>query len=420
MSATWAPVLADAIAGIPPRAVRVRTRVSTSFADWQRGGGNSVLFPVRLRALGATDCEAQLHTAHAAAVDLAAHCSYFAKLFDQDPSSGCFKDTRELGERGGSCALLLGLQLPQELLHAVVQSVYSGSIALGPNSVEQVLMVAQYLGMPALLDACSTYLIQGVFGADGRASAGGRQERAAVQLARLAGQYCGWMMPALLDRLRDLSWESGALAAALRALSLEQCLELLQGRVSAAAGGGGGLACQTQLLDCIKGAGAKRTQLLQRLLDFKGMHQEELYAVRRYATALLLAAGGQRCCGLAGQQQQQQQQQQDAISHEGEGGCSSGAACCGDGFWHAVLVAACAHMEAELQPPAGLHLFTIDAVDIWAGAWALSRASLAADLHVCSCMHATLRWHQFGIVIYDLRTEAWPPSRVCPQQWHRS
>jgi hypothetical protein len=179
--ATWRPLI-DAACNVAKRSVTVASRVTAPVEHWERAAGNRLLYPLRLRTSLASDHDAAIFSAHTTPVDLALHSSYFEQLLNY-PEEGCFSDTRQLG------AMVLGLDLPQELLHSVVRALYAGAIELGPGNVEQVLQVAQFLGMEVLQRACADYLLRDCIAAAAAAASVDRSAAVLSLSAPAAGAF---------------------------------------------------------------------------------------------------------------------------------------------------------------------------------------------------------------------------------------
>jgi hypothetical protein len=174
-SATWAPLLAPALAATcsePPeeRCIPVAATTSCPYELWAQGN-NRVLFNVSLRALNATQHDADIFPAHAAAVDLAGasssrgrpgsapaarpprgparparparplaparpaqpcrlpppgHSPFFARRLCSDPE--VYTDTQRLD------ALEVGLDISQELLHRWALWLLAGAGAGGAGA----------------------------------------------------------------------------------------------------------------------------------------------------------------------------------------------------------------------------------------------------------------------------------------------
>jgi hypothetical protein len=188
------------------------------------------------------------------------HSTYFQQAFSIDTQAS-FKDVRELD------SMVVGLDVPQQLLRNVVRSLYSGAIELSPVNVEQVLMVAQYLGMECVLQACSEYLLEDCLEAlkeqerkqqenhndhhqqqqqlSEQEASQAKPATAAGLLAQLAQlvSYADWMAPALLVKLAEnLDWSCPTLGSILDSiLGTQQAAEVIKIKKAR------GYACETQV-----------------------------------------------------------------------------------------------------------------------------------------------------------------------------
>ena len=102
----------------------------------------------RPNAAGATDQERIQHTAHVCATDLAAHSEYFMRRFDNSDSWGLRQHDR----------LCVSVAAKQQHLHIMMQALYSKQISLNASCVEQILLTADFLGMPCIVKACQEYV----------------------------------------------------------------------------------------------------------------------------------------------------------------------------------------------------------------------------------------------------------------------
>jgi hypothetical protein len=78
-------------------------------------------------------------------------------MLPSDNPSSTFHDVASMAS---SKELVLGLDVPQEALCAVIASLYTGSIALNGDLVETYLFIAQYLRIECADEAaCADYIL---------------------------------------------------------------------------------------------------------------------------------------------------------------------------------------------------------------------------------------------------------------------
>ena len=105
-------------------------------------------------------------------LDLAMHSTYFSNLFDSFERWP--EDTENLRR------LPVGIATRQEHLHTIVAGLYATQITLAADPIEEVLRVADYLGMSCIVDACQIYITDNV-----------------LPLHPLEVRVCGWLTSAL-------------------------------------------------------------------------------------------------------------------------------------------------------------------------------------------------------------------------------
>ncbi|KAK9802747.1 hypothetical protein WJX73_006909 [Symbiochloris irregularis] len=139
----------------PGETVDVLSRCSSSYSTWLEA--NPIMYNVRLasanQASGAA-LSTESHTAHVAAVDLAAHSSYFNTLFQNFDS--VFQDC----EKQNLQRLMVGIECEQAHLHAIAGALYSCRLRIEAAQVEFLLRVGDYLQMPCISEACVDYIIR--------------------------------------------------------------------------------------------------------------------------------------------------------------------------------------------------------------------------------------------------------------------
>jgi hypothetical protein len=192
---------------------------------YDRATVHSLIFTIRLRTLTATDSDAQLWPAYTDPGTLALHSTLFGSLLDRCEQGSCFRDADGLHS-----GLVLGLDLPQQLLHEVLRSLYAGSISLGPHNVEPCLMIAQYLGLAPVQEACCNYITDHLLqpALDDK-QAGPAAQQQLLLVLQLAYSYCPQLRQQVVSALGDMWGYSATLTALLdgAAMSCEQAAELL-------------------------------------------------------------------------------------------------------------------------------------------------------------------------------------------------
>lgn len=433
ISGAWHPCI-DQSLGVLARDVALSSDVSSTYQRWQDNADNRFFFNITLRTSNASNDDSHTYPAHAAAIDLASHSDYFDRRLGYNAQNTLSSDAKDPGN------LVLGLEVHQRHLHAVISSLYKRSVSLSPATVEHVLMVAQYLSLQPVMQACKEYLVHDMV--RGHAPHTGDQSQdapeqqapahnadAVVQAGLVVHSYADWMLPELLDAVERLPWSSPGLQRLLdEVLSLDQAREVLSRKKAE------GYVCEAQVLDCLKGMPSKRATLLQHLVDFKGMHALELEAVMRYAAAMTqpaplmahdapndntpargsssagtaagdqsAAAGAAAAAGTSASSLQSGSPPQDVKvcreGHSGGGARASGAGgaasptthAASDSFWPMVLsLATSTRLNCSLRPPEGLQLFSLKVAKIRAGevgqgSWVCWLASLKVPAYKCCC-----------------------------------
>ena len=312
---------------VPARGVPVAGKAAPSAEQWERAGGSAFLYPLRLRSAAATDRDAEVFTSHVAPSDLLAHspAGPLEGLLTGDAADGSSKLLQP--PLAGPRIILLPLDVPQQVLHTVMRALYAGSIELSPHTAEDVLQVAMYLGLPAVEQACSDYLLEDcIFCSDGSLDP---VAFAAVARLLFHRQRSLAMQPLLLQKAAQLDWSDPQLTWLLEEVlqDPDAACQLLARKLQHTPPGRWPLLCQTQLLECIANAPSKRSALLPLLVDFCAMCEAELRMVCRFAAGQLAGAKG--------------------------GG--------GDGFWQQVLVGACTTLlDQPLAPAQGCWFKEVD------------------------------------------------------------
>jgi hypothetical protein len=274
-SATWVSILEPAlalpdVAAPASRTITVKVRTSCGHDLWKDKSDSTVLFNVALRTSSASDHEASLHTAHAAAIDLAAISPFFCKRLCADPD--VYSDTRDLR------AMVVGLDISQQQLHAIIESLYKKELHLSPTNVEQCLMAAQYLDLQPVLDACSTYLLDSVFKA------------VPAAVTQLVFTYLLSLKQQLLHQVQGLPWDGPSNQTCRQVLdsdsvTLDEALIVLKARQARSA-----LCSQLLLLDELSAMPRKRCALLP-CVSFEQMRRHaELEALVRYASKVVASS----------------------------------------------------------------------------------------------------------------------------------
>lgn len=274
-SATWVSILEPAL-GAPDvatpasRAITVKVRTSCGHDLWKDKSDSTILFNVALRTSSASDHEFSLYTAHAAAIDLAAISPFFCKRLCADPD--VYSDTKDLR------SMVVGLDISQQQLHAIIESLYKKEVLLSPTNVEQCLMTAQYLDLQPVLDACSTYLLDSVFKA------------VPAAVTQLVFTYLPSLKQQLLHQVQALPWDGPSNQTCRQVLdsdsvTVDEALTVLKARQARSA-----LCSQLLLLDELSAMPRKRCALLP-CVCFEHMRRHaELEALVRYASKVVASS----------------------------------------------------------------------------------------------------------------------------------
>lgn len=249
--ASWEPLLLQTTSeGINSTSCAVAsssTRILDLYTDYPR---LRRLFPINLATLTATDKDIKQHPARTDRGTLKQECEFSSVLFPQALPSGICTGGYVPGQ-----VYRLPLYIPQQVLSTAVTSLYSRSILLGPDNVEHVLMLAQYLGIICLEDACHRYLLGDDYLGHALAAEQSAVEPSGIiiQLAKLASCYCPSLLTkGLLSLLAEgLWWGSATLAAVLEAsvdlAGAEQLLALKLKMCAAQYGTERGYVCGSQV-----------------------------------------------------------------------------------------------------------------------------------------------------------------------------